>query len=237
MLEWEHLSGSSLRLLIVSILTLSQPIIQVIGLWQKRMVTIHNLLQSLNTTVSLPPPLCPDILMMIVLLYGMNHDKRSIWCPSLVRSQARQDMRIAFVISRDNGQSWSDLIYVANTFAANRGQVNMTLDPVTGDLIFSWYDGRNDTTTYENIQYFAGIMPAAQLTTLVNDIPLSNPTYQSPNANVPGSYAITQVSSNTPSPNGSSNGTTFGSTLKTSSNKNVKGRMSRHHLRKSQQRP
>lgn len=143
-----------------------------------------------------------------------------------------QDTRIAFVISRDNGQSWSDLIYVANTFAANRGQVNMTLDPVTGDLIFSWYDGRNDTTTYENIQYFAGIMPAAQLTTLVNDIPLSNPTYQSPNANVPGSYAITQVSSNTPSPNGSSNGTTFGIAAKSGSNANVKKNMLRRTLRK-----
>lgn len=146
-----------------------------------------------------------------------------------------QDMRIAFVISRDNGQSWSDLIYVANTFAANRGQANMTLDPVTGDLIFSWYDGRNDTTTYQNIQYFAGIMPAAQLTALVNDIPLSNPTYQSPNANVPGSYVITQVSSNTPSPNGPSNGTTFGSRSKSGSN--IKGRMSRRHMRNPPQRP
>ena len=144
-----------------------------------------------------------------------------------------QDMRIAFVISRDNGQTWSDLIYVANTFSANRGQVNMILDPVTGDLIFSWYDGRNDTATYQNIQYFAGIMPAAQLSALVNDIPLSNPTYQSPNANVPGSYVITQVSSNTPALKGPSNG----SILKSGSNTNVKGRMSRRHMRKSQQRP
>ena len=109
-----------------------------------------------------------------------------------------QDMRIAFVISRDSGQSWSDAIYVSNSFNGNRGQVNMTLDPITGDLIFSWYDGRTGGSNYENIQYYGGIMPAKCLDKIVYDLPMSNPVYQSPNATVPGNYPVNQVVSNTP---------------------------------------
>ena len=57
-----------------------------------------------------------------------------------------QNMRIYFVISRDNGQTWSDPIDIATTDFANRGFQSMALDPVTGNLVFGWYDGRNDPT-------------------------------------------------------------------------------------------
>ena len=43
----------------------------------------------------------------------------------------------------------------------------MALDPVTGNLVFGWYDGRNDPT-FKSMQYFGAIMPAAQLDALVN---------------------------------------------------------------------
>ena len=91
-------------------------------------------------------------------------------------SLSSNNMRIVFIISRDNGQTWSDAIDISTSNFANRGFQSMALDPVTGNLIFGWYDGRNDLT-FKSIQYFGAILPAAQLDALVNRIPLSNPLY------------------------------------------------------------
>lgn len=90
-----------------------------------------------------------------------------------------QNLRLYFIISRDNGQTWSDPIYISTTDFANRGYQSMALDPVTGNLVFGWYDGRNDPT-YKSLQYFGTVIPAAQLDELVNRIPLSNPLYSLP---------------------------------------------------------
>ena len=87
-----------------------------------------------------------------------------------------QNARLYFVISRDNGQTWSNPIDISTTDFANRGFQSMALDQATGNLVFGWYDGRNDST-FKTVQYFAAIMPAAQLNQLVNSIPLSNPLY------------------------------------------------------------
>lgn len=84
--------------------------------------------------------------------------------------------RLFMIISRDNGQTWSDPINIATTVFANRGFQSMALDEVTGDLVFGWYDGRNDPT-YQSVQYMGAILPAAQLDALVNRIPLSDPVY------------------------------------------------------------
>lgn len=94
-----------------------------------------------------------------------------------------QNMRIYFIISRDNGQTWSQAIDINSSDFANRGFQSMALDPVTGDLIFGWYDGRNDPT-YQGLQYFAAIIPAKKLDKLVNKIPLSNPLYTIPAVDV-----------------------------------------------------
>ena len=91
-------------------------------------------------------------------------------------SLSSNNMRIVFIISRDNGQTWSDSIDISTSNFANRGFQSMALDPVTGNLVFGWYDGRNDPT-FKSIQYFGAILPAAQLDALVNRIPLSNPLY------------------------------------------------------------
>ncbi len=88
-----------------------------------------------------------------------------------------QNMRLYFIISRDNGQTWSSPIDISTTAFANRGYQSMALDPITGNLVFGWYDGRKDPT-YQSLQYFAAIIPAAQLDQLVNRIPLSNPLYE-----------------------------------------------------------
>ncbi len=92
-----------------------------------------------------------------------------------------QNMRLYFIISRDNGQTWSSPIDIATTDFANRGFQSMALDTMTGDLIFGWYDGRNDPT-FKSIQYFGAILPAKELDKLVEAIPLSNPLYSIPSA-------------------------------------------------------
>ncbi len=93
-----------------------------------------------------------------------------------------QNMRIYFIISRDNGQTWSDPIGISSTNFANRGFQSMALDKVTGDLIFGWYDGRNDPT-FRSLQYFGAILSAKKLDALVERIPLSNPLFTLPSAN------------------------------------------------------
>jgi hypothetical protein len=92
-----------------------------------------------------------------------------------------QNDQIQFFISRNNGQTLSNPININTTKFANRGFQSMALDPVTGDLVFGWYDGRNDTSgTFTNLQYFAAVINAATLDKLVNQIPLSDPIYSIP---------------------------------------------------------
>lgn len=88
-----------------------------------------------------------------------------------------QNMEIYFMISRDNGLTWSKTLVINSTNFANRGFPSMALDPVTGDIVFGWYDGRNDDS-YKSVEYMAAIIPAKTLTELVNAIPLSNPTFE-----------------------------------------------------------
>jgi hypothetical protein len=87
-----------------------------------------------------------------------------------------QDMRIFFTISRDNGQTWSKPLNINNDNFANRGFQSMALDTERGDLVFGWYDGRNDDN-FEALDYYGAVIPAATLDKLVKAIPLSNPTY------------------------------------------------------------
>jgi hypothetical protein len=92
-----------------------------------------------------------------------------------------QNMQIYLAISRDNGSTWSSPVAIATTDFANRGFVSMALDRVTGNLLFGWYDGRNDPT-YQSVEYYAAILTSKQLDKLVKDIPLSDPLYAIPAA-------------------------------------------------------
>ena len=60
----------------------------------------------------------------------------------------------------------------------------MALDSVTGNLVFGWYDGRNDPT-FKSVQYFGAVITAKTLDKLVEKIPLSNPLYSIPPATLP----------------------------------------------------
>ena len=95
-----------------------------------------------------------------------------------------QNMQIYFIISRNNGQTWSSPIDINSTNFANRGFTSMALDTVTGNLVFGWYDGRNDPT-FQSVEYFGSVLPAKTLDKLVKDIPLSFPAYTLPSAAVP----------------------------------------------------
>ena len=94
-----------------------------------------------------------------------------------------QNMRIYFIVSRDNGQTWSDPIDIATTDFANRGYYSMALDEVTGNLLVGWYDGRNDPT-FTSVEYFAAIIPARELDEIVCRQPLSIPYYVVPSLGV-----------------------------------------------------
>lgn len=87
-----------------------------------------------------------------------------------------QNMDIFFVISRDNGMTWSSPIHISNTNFGNRGFASMALDTVTGNLVFGWYDGRNDKT-FKSLEYFGAVLPAKTLDKLVNELPLSYPVF------------------------------------------------------------
>ena len=107
-----------------------------------------------------------------------------------------QNVSIYFSLSRNNGHTWSKAINIANTEVANRGFESMALDPVRGDLVFGWYDGRNDKT-FQSLEYFAGYIPACTLDQMVNEIPLSNPIYVLPSSVQSGqsgvsSHAVSQ---------------------------------------------
>jgi hypothetical protein len=96
--------------------------------------------------------------------------------PHPINNQIIQNMRLIFRISRNNGQTWSDPIAINNNDFANRGFQSMALDSVTGDLIFGWYDGRNDANQ-RSLEYFVTIISAKELDELVKDTPISDPTY------------------------------------------------------------
>lgn len=87
-----------------------------------------------------------------------------------------QNMKIYFIISRDNGETWSYPIDINSSNFANRGFQTMALDEKNGNLAFGWYDGRNDPT-FMSMEYFGAMLSAKELDKLVCGIPLSNPLF------------------------------------------------------------
>ncbi len=87
-------------------------------------------------------------------------------------SHGSQNMQIQLYVSRNNGQKWSAPVNVATTNVGNRGFASMALDPVTGNLIMGWYDGRNDAT-FHSVEYFGLIISSANVDSLVATAPLA----------------------------------------------------------------
>ena len=105
-----------------------------------------------------------------------------------------ETMQIYFQLSRDNGQTFSDPINISTSDFGIRGYQSMALDPITGDLVFGWYDGRNDPT-FHGLQYFGAMIPSAALDQMVDAIPLSDPVFTIPPSPAP-SPAPTSASAN-----------------------------------------
>ena len=95
-----------------------------------------------------------------------------------------QNCRIFFVISRNNGQTWSRIYDISSSVQANRGLVTMAQDEHTGDIYFGWYDGRHDPSQ-KTLQYFGARIDGCKLRRLVEKIPKSNPIYQIPGQGSP----------------------------------------------------
>ena len=97
---------------------------------------------------------------------------------SMINQQvpSSQNMVIYLIISRNNGQTWTKPFYISNSNKNNRGFPSMALDVKTGNLVFGWYDGRNDPSA-KSVQYEGAVLSANQLTKMVDKIPLTNPLY------------------------------------------------------------
>ena len=82
---------------------------------------------------------------------------------------------------------------ISNTSAGNRGQQAAVIDPVTNDLVFSWYDGRSGapggseyaTTPYQTVQFYGSVLAAADLDAYVADLTPSNPIFLTGTAHIP----------------------------------------------------
>ncbi len=115
--------------------------------------------------------------------------------PNYKHSVFAQNTNIYFAISRNNGQSWSNPIFINSTDKNNKGFPSMALDPVTRNLLFGWYDGRNDPTK-TGVQYFGAVLDAKTLDCLVTQIPVSNPTYVIPAASLVKERSVKQLQTN-----------------------------------------
>lgn len=86
---------------------------------------------------------------------------------------------IYFLISRDNGLTWSNPLKINTSNKNNRGFPSMALDCKTGNLLLGWYDGR-DYKNGVDFNYWGAVIDAEKLDKLVEQIPLSNPLFSVP---------------------------------------------------------
>lgn len=88
---------------------------------------------------------------------------------------------IYFLISRDNGLSWSNPLTINTTKRNNRGFPSMALDQKTGNLLLGWYDCR-DFKDGLSFNYWGAVIPSRKLSKLVKQISYSNPLFSVPAA-------------------------------------------------------
>jgi len=98
-------------------------------------------------------------------------------------TSSNQNMFI--IISRDNGQTWCDPIYVRTINTGNAYMNSLCLDPVKGNLCISWFDGRCDPVNFNLLQWYSTVITRTQLTEYIADIPYFNPQYVNRPSNVP----------------------------------------------------
>ncbi len=72
------------------------------------------------------------------------------------------DMTLNLVHTDDDGQTWSTVRPIADTNKQARGTLSMSRDPITGNLLFSWYDAR-DQEDQTNVNTFMAILTKKEL--------------------------------------------------------------------------
>lgn len=86
---------------------------------------------------------------------------------------------IYFLISRDNGLTWSHPFKINTKQKNNRGFPSMALDKETHQLVIGWYDCR-DYKGGLSFNYWGSVIDAKTLDKLVKHIPKSNPLFSVP---------------------------------------------------------
>ena len=144
---------------------------------------------NLNSTILYPTDASQPVFGYFDTVQGNIYDDKRKALYTVTKSHFpdfSQNMKIYFCISRDNGQTWSKALEISNTDFANRGFISMALDSVNGNLLFGFYDGRNDTS-FLAVEYYGAVITSDKLDCMINSIPLSNPIYNIPPPNTPTS--------------------------------------------------
>jgi hypothetical protein len=117
---------------------------------------------------------------MFSFAYEYDNARQALYAFLTVNPLGSQNMDMYLIISRDNGQTWSDPIVVSTDVTGNKAVGNLSLDKMTGDMHLSWTDGRVDPENAILVQRYYAFIPAATLDGYVNAIPLRNPKYKLP---------------------------------------------------------
>lgn len=80
-----------------------------------------------------------------------------------------QDMYLFLIMSFDLGRTWSPRIPVSDSNINNRGFPSLAYDSESGDLVFGWYDARNDPNS-NRTQYFAVCWSKKKIDQLLKEI-------------------------------------------------------------------
>ncbi len=83
------------------------------------------------------------------------------------------NMTLSLIHTDDDGQTWSIPRPIANTHIQARGEFNMSRDPFFGNMLFSWFDARNQKNQ-ANVNTFMGILSKSELDQDVDKKPLLN---------------------------------------------------------------
>lgn len=86
-----------------------------------------------------------------------------------IQPQFSQNMDLLLLFSDNNGQSWQGPLKINDVDTQNRCFQSMSRDPKTGNFFFTFYDCRNDPTSFSG-QYFGAIVSASQLPKETNSI-------------------------------------------------------------------
>ncbi len=97
--------------------------------------------------------------------YGITYDpdlNRLYVAMVDMQSDFSGNMILYLIHSDDDGQTWSIPRPIANMDTQARGPINISRDPFTGNMLFSWFDARGQKDQ-ANVNTFMGILTKSEL--------------------------------------------------------------------------